>query len=287
MARVAYANGIYGPVSAPLIPVEDRGYQFSDGVYEVCLAIDGALWDAAGHFARWRRSLSELSITPPMSEPAMRAVIREVLRRNRLKSALVYMQATRGVASREHVFPAFASPSFVVTVKPFDLKAADKKAAAGIALRSTPDLRWARVDIKSIGLLPNVLAKDAARDAGAGEAVLHDDGLVSEGGSTNIWMLDAGGVLSTPPTDGRILSGITRRTVMDCATELDIKVAERSFTLDEAKAAKEMFVTSATSQVTPAVQLDETVIADGVPGPIALGLRRAYIDRCRREAVAP
>ena len=287
MARIAYANGVYAPVGAPLISVEDRGYQFADGVYEVVLAVEGKLWDAAGHFARWRRSLSELGIPPPMDEPAMRCVIRAVLRRNRLSSALVYMQATRGVAPRDHVFPRIAKPSFVVCAKPFSLAASDARAEKGVALLSVPDIRWARVDIKSISLLPNVMAKSAASEAGAAEALLHRDGVVTEGGSTNAWIVDDAGAVRTHPLSNRILSGVTRVGTIEAAEALGVSIIEEPFSIEEAKAAKEAFITSASGLVLPVTKIDSTTIGDGRPGPVARALRAAYVDRSRRSAEAP
>ncbi|MEM6414304.1 MAG: D-amino-acid transaminase [Pseudomonadota bacterium] len=287
MARIAYANGVYAPISAPMICAEDRGYQFSDGVYEVLLLVDGLLWDAPGHLARWQRSLDELEIAAPMSEPAMRSIIRQVVRRNRLRNALIYMQATRGIMSRNHVYPQPAAPSFVVTARPFDLSASHAKAEKGVKLMTAPDIRWSRADIKSISLLPNVLAKEKARQSGAAEAMFHRDGIVTEGGSTNIWMVDDHGAIRTHPLSRRILGGITRASVVQCAQEMQMTVLEDAFTLDDAKSAREVFITSATSLVIPATHIDETPISDGEPGPVATALRESYERYCRNTGICP
>lgn len=282
MSRIAYVDGRYRRITEPLIQLEDRGYQFADGIYEVCLVIDGVMWDADGHFARWRRSLGELGIDVPLSEASMRLVIARLLRVNRFNSALVYLQATRGVAQRNHAFPSPASaPVFAATARRFDLAAANTAAAKGVRVITAEDIRWGRVDIKSISLLPNVIAKDAARREGAIEAWLHVDGQVTEGASSNAWIVDADGVLITHPLGRKILGGITRATVMACAKEQGMKVIERPFKLDEAFAAREAFITSATNLVTSVVQIDDRTVGNGHPGETARGLREAYINHCR------
>jgi len=278
MSRIAYVDGVYAPINAPLVNLEDRGYQFSDGVYEVCLVIDGELWDADGHFTRLQRSLDELKISFEVNRRALEIIMREVLRRNRFRNALIYLQITRGVSPRNHQFPsADVAPVFVVTAKPYSLSASDKLAETGVAAVSAPDIRWKRVDIKSISLLPNALAKQAAKEAGAFEAVLFTEaGHVTEGSSTNVWIVDRNGVLMTHPKGTHILGGITRQAAMEAAAEIGKTVREEPFTLDEAKSAAEMFVTSATSQVMPIVSLDGAVIGDGHPGATTNALRTAY-----------
>lgn len=284
MARIAYVNGNYRPISEAAINVEDRGFQFSDGIYEVCFVVDGRLWDAPGHFRRWRYSLAELKMRSPMGERAMRVVINRLLRVNRLSTALVYMQATRGVAPRNHAFPAEAiAPSFVVTVNPFDFAAAEGVAQKGVGVTTAPDIRWARVDIKTISLLPNVLAKDAARRQNAVEAWLHKDGLVTEGAASNAWIIDQNGSLITHPLGGGILGGITRERTLACAAALGLHVEERPFTLEEAFKAREAFITAATMLVMPVISIDGKPVGTGTPGPVATALRRAYIDQCRAE----
>ena len=282
MSRIAYIDGSFAPISMPLVHLEDRGYQFADGVYEVCLVINGELWDARGHFERLQRSLDALSINYQVNRRVLEIPMRELLRRNRLKNALVYIQITRGVAARNHHFPgAGVAPVIAMTAKPYKLGASDRLAQKGVAALSADDIRWGRVDIKSISLLPNALAKQAAKAAGKFEAVLVRDGIVTEGSSTNIWMIDPAGVLHTHPVSHAILNGITRQTVLNAARDLGLPVREQAFTLDAAKAAAELFLTSATSQVMPIVSLDDMVIGTGLPGATALALRDRYKDLAR------
>lgn len=263
------------------VHIEDRGYQFADGVYEVCLFIDGEYWDAEEHLARLDRSLAALSIRQPMSDRSLKTVMGGVVRRNRLKNALVYIQVTRGVAPRNHPFPDRPiEPSLVVTARRFDLEKSGKQAEKGIAVVSAPDNRWGRVDIKSIGLLPNVLAKEIAKKEGAIEAWLVRNGKVTEGASSNAWIVTKSGDLITHPLGPEILGGITRQTVIACAEELQMKVIERAFSLEEAHAASEAFLTSAANLVMPIVKVDGAPVGDGKPGPVARRLRDAYIRRC-------
>ncbi len=277
MAGIAYVNGSYVPTEDAAVNIEDRGFQFADGIYEVCLYIGGRYWDLEGHLARMERSLGELHMQMPISRPALQVIMNEIVRRNRLSSALVYIQATRGVASRNHAFPPPSTPlSLVLTAKRFDIDASDATAEKGIAVITQPDIRWGRVDIKTVSLLPNVLAKQAAKEAGAGEAWLVRDGKVTEGSSSNAWIVDHEGALITHPKGFEILGGITRETAMACAQDLQIKVCERPFTVDEAKAAAEAFITSATNLVTPVVAIDGAVVGSGAPGPVSLRLREAY-----------
>lgn len=275
MPRFAYVNGAYVRHAEAATHIEDRGYQFSDGVYEVVLVIGGKPWDADGHFARLRRSLGELRIDPPMGEAALRIVIGELVRRNRLTDALVYLQITRGVAPRNHSFPPPGTPPcLVLTARRFDLSASDARAAKGVKVITAPDERWARVDIKTVSLLPNILAKQAASEAGAYEAWLVRNGTVTEGSSSNAWIVTPAGELVTHPLTHEILGGITRKTALRAAAELGFTVVERPFTRDEALGAREAFITSATSLVTPVADLDEKHF--GPPGPVATGLRAKY-----------
>ncbi len=277
MATIAYVNGSFVPMRDALVPIEDRGYQFADGIYEVCLYIAGRYWDLDGHLTRMERSLSELRMDAPMSRGALQIIMAELVRRNGLKNALVYIQATRGVAPRDHAFPPAHTPlSLVMTAKRFDLNGSDAIAAKGVSVITQPDIRWGRVDIKTVSLLPNVLAKQAAKDANAAEAWLVRDGVVTEGSSSNAWIVDRDGALITHPKGFQILGGITRETALACAAELQIKVHERPFTADEAKSAAEAFITSATNLVTPVIAIDGTLIGDGAPGPVAMRLREAY-----------
>lgn len=277
MPQIAYVNGAYTSLCDAEVSIEDRGYQFADGIYEVCLVVDGRYLDLEGHLARMRRSLGALQIDMPMELPALRVVMREVLRKNRLRNALVYMQVTRGVARRNHFFPAPETPpSLVLTARRFDLSQSDAKAAKGIGVITHPDIRWGRVDIKTVGLLPNVLARQAAEVAGAGEAWLVRDGHVTEASASNAWIVDHDGKLITHPLGNEILGGITRETAMHCARELQVQVIERAFSVGEAMRAKEAFVTSATGLVMPVVRIDGEPVSDGKPGQLTLRLREAY-----------
>lgn len=281
MPRIAYVNGRYTRHAEAGVHVEDRGYQFADGVYEVCLAVNGVFWDEEGHLARLDRSLDALSIDKPMSGRALRQVMGVVLRKNRLRDALVYMQVTRGVAPRNHPFPEKApEPSLVITAKRFDFEKSEALAQKGVSVVTVPDIRWGRVDIKSVSLLPNVLAKETARKAGAMEAWLVRDGEITEGASSNAWIVTAAGELVTHPLGNEILGGITRQGVIECAAALQMKVVERAFTVEEARAASEAFLSSATTLVTPIVRIDGKDVGDGKPGKVAKRLREAYIKRC-------
>ncbi len=287
MGRIAYVNGRYAPLSEASVHIEDRGFQFADGVYEVWAVMDGRLADHAGHFSRLWRSLGELQIDPPMSEAALDRVLRETIRRNRIKDGIVYLQITRGVARRDHAFPNPAvAPTVVITAKPQDFAALDKKARAGTRVITRPDNRWGRCDVKTVGLLPNALAKQAAKEAGAGEAWLVDaDGYVTEGSSTNAWIVDAEGRLRTRDTGANILRGITRLTLLDLARECQVEVVEAPFTLAEAKAAKEAFFTAASAFLTPVTAIDGEQVGDGLPGPVTLRLRDLYVRRARERAI--
>ena len=280
MSRIAYVNGRYVPHAEAAVHIEDRGYQFGDGVYEVCEVRDGALIDETRHLARLARSLRELRIRWPMSDAALKVVLRETIRRNRVRDGIVYLQVTRGVARRDHYFPPESvAPALVVTARSSDRAKVEATAAAGASVITLPENRWPRVDIKSIGLLPNVLAKQQARDAGAREAWFVDaDGFVTEGGSTNAWIVTAAGAIVTRPADAGILRGVTRATVFDMARELGLTIEERAFSVDEAKAAREAFITAATTIVTSVIAIDGAPVGDGAPGPFARDRRRRFHD---------
>ncbi len=287
MSRQAYVNGRFAPHGDAVVHIEDRGYQFADAVYEVWAVIDGRLADFQGHMERLHRSLDELRIAHPMSRAALTAVLREVVRRNRVRNGLCYIQISRGTARRDHPFPNPAvPPSVVITCKAIDPALGDAKAAKGVAVVTRPDERWGRCDIKTVGLLPNVLAKQAARDAGAAEAWLVDDlGFVTEGSSTNAWIVDAEGALRTRDTNCNILRGITRHNLIALAREAGVELSERPFTVDEAKAAKEAFFTAASAFVQPVISIDGHRIGDGRPGPISMKLRELYYRQAREQAV--
>ncbi len=287
MSRVAYVNGRFVPHADASVHIEDRGYQFADGVYEVWAVFEGRLADAPGHFERLERSLGELRISMPMSRKALELVLAETIRRNRVRAGLVYLQITRGVAPRDHAFPARPTrPALVITAKPVDWAAAETKAASGVAVITTPETRWARCDIKSVALLPNVLAKQAAREAGAAEAWFVDDlGLVTEGSSSNAWIVDRDGVLRTRELNANILRGITRKSLLQIVADEGIAVSERPFSVEDARSAREAFITAASTFVMPVVKVDGAPIGDGKPGPLARKLRALYLSHARSAVV--
>jgi len=279
MPRIAYVNGRYVPHRDAAIHIEDRGYQFADGVYEVCEVARGNLMDMTRHLDRLDRSLRELRIGWPMHRSALVMVMREVVTRNGVTNGLVYVQVTRGVASRDFVFPDETVPAVVVTAKKVDLALAARRAETGIKVITLPENRWDRVDIKSVGLLPNVLAKQAAKEAGAQEAWFVDaEGNVKEGGSSNAWIITKDGCLVTRPAEHGILRGITRTTLFEVAAKLGLKIEERGFSVDEAKAAREAFISSATTIAMPVVEVDGSPIANGHPGSVVQSLRQAFFD---------
>ena len=278
MSRIAYVNGRYLPLRDATVHVEDRGYQFADGVYEVCEVRGGRLVDERRHLDRLVRSLQELRIALPMSRAALAVVLRETVRRNRVHDGIVYLQVTRGVARRDHAFPPVGTaPGMVVTARSHDVAKGEAIATEGIAVVTMPENRWARVDIKSVALLPNVLAKQAAREAGAKEAWFVDaSGHVTEGSSTNAWIVTRDGRLVTRHTDHGILKGITRTVVLEVVASQGLTLDERPFTVEEAHAAREAFVTSASQIVMPVVSIDGRPVANGAPGLVASALRRDF-----------
>ena len=286
MGRVAYVNGRFVRHADAAVHIEDRGFQFADGVYEVWAVFGGALADLAGHFARLKRSLGELRIVAPMSDAALAIVLRETLRRNRIVDGLVYLQVNRGVAPRDHPFPdPPVHPSVVVTAKAVDLVASEARAARGVGVLTVPENRWGRCDIKTVGLLPNVLAKQTAREGGAVEAWFVDElGLVTEGASSNAWIVDAQGRLRTRDIQANILRGVTRASLMALIAEAGLSLEERAFTPAEAKGAREAFITGAGSLILPVVRIDGATVGEGVPGPLAKRLRELYITDARRNA---
>ena len=278
MSRVAYVNGRYVAHRDAAVHIEDRGYQFADAVYEVCEVKGGRLVDERRHMLRLTRSLSELAIPAPTSAAALGVVLREVVRRNRVADGIVYLQVTRGVAPRNHTFPAPAvAPTVVVTARKIDRALGDKRAKDGVAVITLAENRWARVDIKTVSLLPNVLAKQKAKEAGAFEAWFIDqDGFVTEGASTNAWIVTGAKTLVTRPADFGILRGISRSVILDLAGCHGIRVEERRFTVAEALAAREAFVTAASTLVMPVVRINGIPIGDGKPGRLATELRARF-----------
>ena len=287
MGRIAYVNGRFVPHGEAVVHIEDRGYQLADAVYEVWAVFGGKLGDAEGHFARLQRSLSELSIPMPMSRAALTLVLKEAIRRNRIAEGLIYLQVSRGVAPRQHAFPAEAlRPAVVMTVSRVDRAADEARAAKGVAVVTAPENRWGRCDIKTVGLLPNSLAKQRAREAGAMEAWFVDDlGFVTEGASSNAWILDGEGRLRTRDTNANILRGITRHSLLDVIRREGLPVDERPFTPAEAMAAREAFITGAGTLVLPVVKVDGKPVGDGKVGPVAMKLRRLYIEQAKATAI--
>jgi D-alanine transaminase len=282
MAQIAYLNGRYVPRDHARVRVEDRGYVFGDGVYEVIPVHHGRLVTPERHFERLDRSLNELRIAQPMSRAALRVVLREVIARNGIRDGTVYIQVTRGVAPRDHKFPKDAVPALLVMGKhakpPTPALLRD-----GASVITVPDQRWARRDIKSINLLPNILAKQAAAEQGAYEAWQVDaDGNVTEGSSTSAWIVTEGGALATRPTGVEILPGITRAIVVDVVRELGLKLELRPFSRAEALRAREAFLTSVSNFVLPITRIDGQPIGDGTPGPVAQRLRAAYLQATGR-----
>jgi D-alanine transaminase len=278
MSRIAYVNGRYLPMRDAKVHVEDRGYQFADAVYEVCEVREGRLIDERRHIERLQRSLREMRIRMPMSVAALSVILHEVVARNRISYGTVYLQIGRGVARRDFAFPVpETTPSVVVTARPLNRARNEASAAKGIAVVSAPDNRWGRVDIKTVGLLPAVLARQAAIDQDAREAWFVDkDGAVTEAASANAWIVTKDGALVTRQADRHILGGITRTVVLDVIKAQGLKVEERAFTLEEAYAAREAFVTSASQIVMPVVSIDGHTIGGGKPGPVANALRREF-----------
>jgi D-alanine transaminase len=277
MSRVAYVNGRYIAHSAATVSVEDRGFQFADGVYEVVAIDRGHFVDELPHLDRWDRSLAALRLQPAMPRNALRQIMREMLRRNRVREGILYMQLTRGAARRDAPFPKRSQPTLVMTCRRQSLPG-PVQVEAGVAVLSVPEIRWQRCDVKSVALLPNVLAKQRAREQGAYEAwfTRQSDGVVTEGGSTNAFIVTGDGALVTHPATNAILGGITRDRVISLAKAAGMTVHERPFTLDEAKAAREAFMTSTTTGIYPIVRIDDATVANGKPGSVALDLNARY-----------
>jgi D-alanine transaminase len=278
MTRVVYVNGRYLPYAEAGVHVEDRGFQFADSIYEVCELNDGRIVDETRHMERLERSLEALHIVMPMSRRALGVVLREVVRRNRVRTGLLYLQVTRGVAPRDFPFPSGeVAPTIVCLARRVDDAKREARAAAGIAVKTMPDIRWGRCDIKTVMLLPAVLAKEEAAADGAQEAWLVDsDGFVTEGASSNAWIVDRTGTLVTRPTGNAILPGVTRRTLLDLLSREKIPFTERAFSVEEALAAREAFITSASGTVMPVVMINNVPIGNGHPGVLTLRLRSIF-----------
>ncbi len=278
MSRTAYVNGRYVPLRHAEISVEDRGSLFADSVYEVMALKDGRYLDFDGHLARLARSLAAIAIAAPASNCALRHIIKETVRQNGLTDALIYLQVTRGVARRDHAFPRPpVRPSLIVIARPISWAANDARAQTGVTVILQPDQRWKRCDIKSTGLLPNVLAREEAKGQGAAEAwFIDEDGFITEGASSNAWIVTGEGEIRTRALDHAVLPGITRASLLQVCADTGLRLAEQSFTAEEAKSAHEAFLTSTANFVMPVVKIDGVPIADGRPGPVTRQLRAAY-----------
>jgi D-alanine transaminase len=277
MSRIAYVNGRYLPLAQAQVHIEDRGYQFADGVYEVVPLYRGRLLDEEPHLDRFDYSLRELQIAPPMSRAALKLVLRELVRRNALSDALLYFQATRGVAPREHKVPAKVKTAFVATMRRSRPPSA-KQIEEGVSVMTTRDIRWERCDIKSLNLLPNLLAKQQATVAGVFEAwLVDDDDNITEGSSTNAWIVTDGGKLVTHDAGAAILNGITRQRVIKLMESEGLTFEQRAFSRAEVVRAREAFLSSSSSFVLPITRIDGKPVGEGKPGPMTRRLREIYV----------
>jgi len=276
--RVAYVNGRYLPHAQAGVHIEDRALQLGDGIYEVFNIMGGQPLDEEGHIDRMERSLRELGMPMPIGRAALKLVVQEMIARNRMPDGFLYLQVTRGAVKRDHVPPPDGPrPTLIMTMRLQDVAGLKRRLEKGIAVSTQPDIRWGRRDIKTVQLLPNLMAKQAAKQAGAFEAWLVDDeGYVTEGSSTNAWIVDKDGTIITRDLSNTILSGVTRRVMLQAAAEAQLKVVERKFTVAEAKAAREAFISSATGAAVPVVAIDGQAVGDGVPGPVTQRIRDLY-----------
>ncbi|MEM9726110.1 MAG: D-amino-acid transaminase [Pseudomonadota bacterium] len=289
--RVVYVNGAYAPAAEAMVSVFDRGFLFGDGVYEVSSVLEGGLVDNAAHMARLRRSLEALSIPSPGRDAEIEAMQRTLIARNQLVEGVVYLQVSRGVAERSFDWPSAETPPSLIAFTQAKRIIDDPVAQRGLAVACVPDLRWKRRDIKTVNLLPASWAKMQARAAGADDAWMveaDDDGVerVTEGSSNNAYIVTTAGEILTRPRSNAILHGITRRAVLRLVEAEGLQLTERAFTVAEARAAAEAFVTSASTFVTPVTRLDGAPLGDGAPGPITRRLRALYIEMARAEARA-
>ncbi|HET6838875.1 MAG TPA: D-amino-acid transaminase [Bradyrhizobium sp.] len=284
MDQIAYVNGSFVPLTEAKVSVLDRGFLFADGIYEVSAVIDGKLIDNVSHLARLERSVGEIALELPVTLDRIREIQKELIARNDLDSGLVYIQVTRGAdTGRDFKFPKGIPPTLIMFTSEKDIVNAPS-ARTGIAVITVPDIRWGRRDIKSVALLAQVLAKQAAAEAGAGEAWMIEDGVVTEGGSSSAFILTEDDRLVTRQNSSSILPGCTRKAVVALAEERQLRVEERPFSVQEALAAKEAFITSASLFVQAVVSIDGKKVADGRPGPMATRLREIYVDFARATA---
>jgi len=289
MPRISYVNGRYVPHNAAQVHIEDRGFQFADGVYEVVALIEGRLCDEVGHLDRLERSLGEIDIAMPLSRRTLQIAMREMVRRNRIKNGALYIQVSRGVAARDFKFPSPAvRPTLVMTLRHMSFDITARKAAAKPVI-TVPDIRWKRRDIKSTALLAQVLSKQAGIAKGAAEAwMVDDDGYITEGASSNAWIVDGKGrLLTRPAAHNGILKGVTRSALQALCKQSGIELVERAFTPAEAYKAREAFTSSATALIMPVSSIDGRKIGDGKIGPLTdkiFDLYMAYAtDPSRRQ----
>jgi D-alanine transaminase len=278
VGRVAYVDGRYIRHDLACVHIEDRGLQFADSIYEVFGMFGGHIYDEEEHLDRLGRSLREITLEMPMGRGPLKFVLRELARRNHIIDGLIYLQITRGAFRRDHAIPSVGRrPTIILTARPTDAAGFERRREQGIAVVTHPDERWARCDIKSTGLLPNVLAKTIAREAGAWEAWLVDrEGRVTEGSSTTAWIVDRDGRLVTRDLDNAVLPGVTRRVLAEAAASAQISLVERRFTREEALQAREAFITAATIGALPIITIDGKQIGDGRPGPVSRRLQELY-----------
>ncbi|MBV6657092.1 MAG: D-amino-acid transaminase [Devosiaceae bacterium] len=283
MPRIAYVNGAFVPLEDAKVSVLDRGFLFADGVYEVTAVIDGKLVDNAAHLARLERSLGEIEMAHPVPLDTLTELQLELARRNELTEGGIYLQVTRGAAERDFAYPKDATPTLVMFTQERNL-VDDPRAKNGVAVVTTPDLRWKRRDIKSVAMLAQAMAKQEAAKVGAAEAIMVEDGVVTEGSSSTAWIVKDGRLI-TRNLSNSVLPGVTRLSVLALCEELGLEVEERTYTVDELHEADEVFITAATTLVMPVTKVDDRIMSNGAPGPIATRLRQLYIETARRTSV--
>lgn len=283
MTRIAYVNGDFVPLAEAKISVLDRGFLFADGVYEVTAVIDGKLVDNAPHLERLARSLREIEMDQPVPLEEITALQLELAKRNNMSEGGIYLQITRGAAERDFAYPKDAKPSLVMFTQERNL-VDDPRAEKGVAVITTPDLRWKRRDIKSVAMLAQTIAKQEAAKVGAAEAIMVEDGVVTEGSSSTAWIVKDGKLI-TRNLSNSVLPGVTRRSVLAICDELGLSVEERTYTVEELYEADECFITAATTLVMPVVKVDDRVMSNGAPGPIASRLRQLYIEMAKATSV--
>lgn len=275
--RTVYVNDSFVPFEQACVPIMDRGFLFADGVYEVTTIIGGRLVDNDAHLARLFRSLKSVNIPPPFTLEQCIELQKALIAKNQLGEGIVYIHVTRGVAERDFSYDPQLAPSVVMFTQSKAI-VDHPLARTGARVISTPDLRWVRRDIKSIALLAQVLAKQEAKNADAYEAIMHQDGLVTEGSSSSFFIIPEKGTILVRPLSQDILPGITRASVLELARQHNMNIEERSFTLDESLNADEAFLTGAVGLVMPVISIDGITIGDGKPGPMTQELRRIYLE---------